>query len=123
MSAEAVWESHKRKNSVLDQCTESEPYQTNGVLSRPVIEEAPPVLTDNDLRWFLRDNELDKVEGNMNGPPVTPAHLLAEKGYLKAARASSTLELTMGFDSVIPARRALLSAFDGLYCKFGRSKF
>ncbi|GAV03891.1 hypothetical protein RvY_14259 [Ramazzottius varieornatus] len=120
MSAEAVWESHKRKNSVLDQCTESEDYQMSGLLQRSVIEEPPPVLTDNDLQWFLRDEELDKVEGNMSGPPVASPRSLAEKDYLKATRASSTLELTMGFESVIPARRALLAAFDGLYCKFNR---
>lgn len=113
MSAEAVMAIRKRKLGIPDQ-PESDPVIP--VMVRPVIEEPRPLLSAVETDWFRSvDQDLLNVEDHINGPKVPSPSSLNEGGYLSNIRASSTVETAMGFPSVIPARRALLAAADGLY--------
>ena len=112
MSAASILSDHKRKRGILDE----EHHHVPEIRPKTVIEEPPPVLTESDAQWFLReDAQLHEVEDSLDGPAVPSPRSLSTNGYLKSIRATPTAELAMGFTSVFPARRALLAAFDGLY--------
>jgi len=112
MSAESILADHKRKRGILD----VEDHHVPDFRAKTVIEDPPPILTESDAEWFLReDAQLREVEDNLNGPAVLSPRSLSSNGYLKSIRSTPAAELAMGFTSVFPARRALLAAFDSLY--------
>ncbi|XP_055331422.1 CDK-activating kinase assembly factor MAT1-like [Paramacrobiotus metropolitanus] len=116
MSAAAVVAIHKRKQGIPDTTgQEVTPLRSISAV-RPVIQEPPPLLSASEVEWFrARDVDLLNVEDKLSGPRVPPANALEKAGYLNAVRAAPPAEVAMGFISVFPARRALLSAYDGLF--------
>lgn len=112
MSAAAVLAIYKRKNGILD----VEEHHIPAPGPRQLIEEAPPVISAAEAEWFLRPDEaLIAVERDSQGPRVPSPQDLERLGYLRNVKASQPVDLAMGFPTFVPARLALLSAFDSLY--------